>query len=119
GVGDEQGADLLHEARGARWLARLFPPAVTGPIALHVDAKRYICAVDPTYHDSLSAGSQASLVRQGGPMGSDEVARFEANPAHVDAVRLRHWDDSGKDVAAVDVAPLSAFRALLERVADD
>src|SRR5690349_10232845 len=68
--------DLGHEGRGARWLAPVFPPAVTGPIALHVAAKRYRCAVDPSYHDGLSAGSTASLVRQGGPMSADEVAAF-------------------------------------------
>ena len=38
-----------HEATGARYLAALFGPAVTGPIALHVRAKRYRCAVDPPY----------------------------------------------------------------------
>ena len=48
-----------HESRGARYLAGLFPPAVTGPIALHVRAKRYLCAVDPAYSDGLSAGSTA------------------------------------------------------------
>lgn len=74
--------DLGHEARGARWLARLFAPEVTGPIALHVAAKRYRCAVDPAYQDGLSDGSRRSLARQGGPMDAAEVARFEANPAH-------------------------------------
>ena len=64
--------DLGHESRGARWLASIFPPAVTAPIALHVAAKRYRCAVDPEYHDGLSEGSARSLVRQGGPMSPDE-----------------------------------------------
>ena len=52
-VAERQGArdrttDQRHEARGSAWLAGLFPPAVTAPIALHVRAKRYLCAVDPT-----------------------------------------------------------------------
>ena len=94
-------ADLAHEARGARWLAPLLPASVTGPIALHVAAKRYRCAVDAEYHGSLSAGSVRSLVRQGGPMDDDERTRFERNPAHRDAVRLRGWDDAGKDLDAV------------------
>jgi predicted HD phosphohydrolase len=108
------GADLLHEARGARWLARLYPPGVTGPIALHVAAKRFMCATDPAYHAALSRGSRASLLRQGGPMGAEEVSRFRANPAHVDAVRLRRWDDSGKRLDGVEVAALAAYRPLLE-----
>ena len=30
----------------ARALAALYPPSVIAPIALHVEAKRYLCAVD-------------------------------------------------------------------------
>lgn len=108
--------DLAHEARGARWLAPLFPAAVTGPIALHVAAKRYRCAVDAAYHGSLSAGSVRSLVRQGGPMDAEERARFERNPAHLDAVRLRGWDDAGKDLEAA-VPDLASYGPLLEALA--
>lgn len=108
--------DRGHEARGARWLAALFPAAVTRPIALHVAAKRYRAAVDPAYRDGLSAGSTRSLARQGGPMAPDEVARFEANPGHAEAVRLRGWDDGGK-VEDLEVAPLAAYRDLLDRLA--
>lgn len=89
--------DDNHEARGAAYLARAFPPAVTGPIALHVAAKRYLCAVEPAYHHSLSPASVRSLTVQGGPMTSAEVARFETNPAAARAIRLRRWDDSAKD----------------------
>lgn len=109
--------DLRHEARGARWLAGLFPPSVTGPIALHVAAKRYRCGTDPAYHGSLSSGSAASLVRQGGPMSAAEAARFERHPAHRDAVRLRSWDDTGKDTGPVEVPDLAAHRPLLTRLA--
>ncbi|MBX3284240.1 MAG: metal-dependent phosphohydrolase [Actinobacteria bacterium] len=117
GVADgDVDADLAHEARGARWLAPLLPASVTGPIALHVAAKRYRCAVDAEYHGSLSAGSVRSLVRQGGPMDDDERTRFERNPAHRDAVRLRGWDDAGKDLDAV-VPDLASYRPLLEDLA--
>jgi gamma-butyrobetaine dioxygenase len=105
-------ADLGHEGRGARYLAGLFPAAVTGPIALHVAAKRYRCAVDPAYQAALSAGSTRSLARQGGPMAPEEVVRFEANPAHVAAVALRGWDDGGK-VDGLVVAPLREHLPLL------
>ncbi|WP_426571155.1 HD domain-containing protein [Aquihabitans sp. McL0605] len=112
----DDAVDLHHEARGARWLAPVFPPAVTGPIALHVAAKRYRCAVEPTYHQGLSAGSTASLERQGGPMAADEVAAFEKRPTHLDAVRLRAWDDGGK-VDGLAIPPLATYVPLLERVA--
>jgi phosphonate degradation associated HDIG domain protein len=108
--------DLHHEARGARFLSELFPPAVTAPIALHVRAKRYLAAVEPPYLDSLSAGSTRSLLRQGGPMDPGEVTAFEANPGFDDAVRLRRWDDHGK-IDGLAVAGLDDYRPLLERCA--
>lgn len=109
-------ADLRHEARGARWLAGLFGPEVTGPIALHVAAKRYRCAVDPAERDRLSAGSRASLVRQGGPMAPDEAERFARLPGAEAAVRLRGWDDAGK-VLDAEPRPVASYGALLEGLA--
>ena len=115
GVPDtEARGDLAHEARGARWLASLFPPSVTGPVALHVAAKRYRCTVDPVYRDGLSDASEASLRVQGGPMDDDEVARFEAHPAFEQAVVLRLWDDGGKRADDPELFPLDAYRPLLE-----
>jgi len=107
--------DLGHERRGTHWLGAIFAPTVTAPIALHVAAKRYRCTVDTAYHATLSPGSQRSLIRQGGTMSSDEVARFEAHPAHAAAVRLRGWDDQGKDLA-IEVPALAAYVEVLERL---
>jgi predicted HD phosphohydrolase len=91
-----------HERAAPAFMAALYPASVTTPIALHVAAKRYLCAVEPTYHAGLSAGSQRSLRRQGGPMAAGELAAFQATPAWADAVALRRWDDAGKvDGAAV------------------
>lgn len=117
GVEDGQtDVDLGHEARGARWLAPVFPAPVTGPIALHVAAKRYRCAIDPAYHDGLSDGSRRSLVRQGGPMSAEEAERFAAHPACASAVALRSWDDGGK-VEDLEVPDLASYRSLLEQLA--
>ncbi len=56
--------DTGHEASGARYLAGRFPAGVTAPIALHVLAKRYRCAVDPAAVDRLSAAPRpASCAR--------------------------------------------------------
>ena len=108
--------DTGHEGSGARYLAGLFPAAVTAPIALHVVAKRYRCTLDRAEVDRLSAGSQASLVRQGGPLPPDEAARFARHPAAADTLRLRTWDDAGKDLGA-EPGSVDDHRALLERVA--
>jgi phosphonate degradation associated HDIG domain protein len=108
--------DRRHEATAVRVLAGLFPPSVTAPIALHVDAKRYLCAVDGTYASTLSAGSVRSLATQGGPMNDAEVSRFEALAAHRAACDLRRWDDLGK-VDGLDVAPLDDYVELLQSLA--
>jgi gamma-butyrobetaine dioxygenase len=91
------GTDNRHSHVAADWLARWFGPTVTEPIRLHVAAKRYLCAVDPTYAAVLSEASKYTLEVQGGPMSSEEVSAFEAEPYASDAVRLRRWDDAAKD----------------------
>jgi gamma-butyrobetaine dioxygenase len=89
--------DRRHEELGDAFLSKWFGPDVTEPVRLHVAAKRYLCAVEPGYFDALSSMSRHSLMLQGGPMSEAEVAEFEANPYCKDAVRLRRWDDRGKD----------------------
>jgi phosphonate degradation associated HDIG domain protein len=92
----ERGIDDLHEALGGRWLETRFVPAVTEPVRLHVDAKRYLCAMEAEYEAALSEPSRVSLALQGGPFSPNEVAAFEQNPFWQDALRLRRWDDTGK-----------------------
>lgn len=116
GVTGPADGDLRHESVGARWLSRLFAPAVTGPIALHVRAKRYLCVVEPGYLARLSPASTASLSHQGGPLAPDEVVAFQHLPHHEAAVRLRRWDDAGK-VIGRPVDPLGRHVDLLARLA--
>ncbi|MBV8256547.1 MAG: HD domain-containing protein [Actinobacteria bacterium] len=109
----ERGIDTRHEELAHAYLERWFPPAVTEPIRLHVAAKRYLVAVDPSYLDSLSPASQLSLELQGGPMSPTEREDFEQGGHALAACRLRRWDDTGKDPAAA-VPPLESYRDLLE-----
>ena len=92
----EAGVDDHHEELGHAWLTGWFGPEVTEPVRLHVAAKRYLCAVDPTYFGKLSRDSVLSLSLQGGPMSPAEIAAFEALPEHRAAVRLRRWDEQAK-----------------------
>jgi gamma-butyrobetaine dioxygenase len=92
----DRGIDAHHERSGGSWLARNFGPEVAEPARLHVDAKRYLCAVEPSYLGGLSLASKQSLALQGGPMTPEEIRKFEANPHHLEAVRLRRWDDEAK-----------------------
>jgi phosphonate degradation associated HDIG domain protein len=111
-----RGTDNRHSEQGATWLGQWFGAAVTEPVRLHVDAKRYLCAVEPGYLDTLSPASVYTLGVQGGPMGEDEQAVFESSPYALDACQLRRWDDQAKDPQAV--APgLDHFAALLRALA--
>jgi phosphonate degradation associated HDIG domain protein len=106
------GIDTRHEHISAGYLARAFGPEVTEPIRLHVAAKRYRVAIDPAYLERLSKASLQSLALQGGPMSSEEVAAFLADPASDAALRLRGYDEAGKDVDA-EVADFESYRDLL------
>jgi len=91
-----RGTDNRHSEHGANWLTQWFGPEVTEPVRLHVDAKRYLCAVEPGYLQRLSAASVYTLSVQGGPMGGQESAEFAAKPFAADACQLRRWDDEAK-----------------------
>lgn len=95
----EHGEDALHEQAGADFLARFFPPEVVEPVRQHVATKRYLCAVDEAYFDRLSPASVHTLGLQGGPMDAAEVAEFERNPHLQSCIRVRKWDEAGKDPA--------------------
>lgn len=110
---EQRGVDARHEVTGAAYLAPYFPQAVTEPVRLHVEAKRYLCAVEPGYLETLSRASALSLSLQGGPHDEQEKAAFLALPAAPDAIRLRRYDDTGKK-PAWDVPSLESYRPLLE-----
>ena len=106
------GTDNRHSHTGADWLARWFGPEVTEPIRLHVEAKRYLCAVEPGYFSTLSPASVHTLAVQGGPMSPAQVDAFTADPFGADAVRLRRWDEEAKDPHA-PTPGFGHFRPLL------
>ena len=106
------GTDNRHSCTGADWLTRWFGPQVSEPVRLHVAAKRYLCAVEPSYAARLSEASVYTLRLQGGPMSAEQAAAFAADPYADDAVRLRRWDDEAKD-PALRSPGFAHFRPLL------
>ena len=93
------GQDNRHAETGAAWLAQWFGEEVTEPVRLHVAAKRYLCAVVPSYQGKLSAASVYTLAVQGGPMSAEEAAVFETLPHAGAAVAVRRWDEAAKDTS--------------------
>ncbi len=90
-----RGQDDAHESIGAHVLLPVFGPAVSEPVRLHVQAKRYLVSTRETYARKLTPDSVRSLQLQGGPMGPQACAAFEEEPFFADAVKLRVWDDLG------------------------
>jgi phosphonate degradation associated HDIG domain protein len=110
------GTDNDHGDRGAQWLsAQRFPASVTEPIRLHVAAKRYLCATEPSYFGQLSQASVYTLSVQGGPMTDAQAREFEREPHAGDAIAVRRWDDEAKDPSA-DVPDFDHYRPLLASV---
>lgn len=93
----DNGIDDMHELLGNKFLQNYFKQAAVEPVKLHVQAKRYLCAVEQGYYESLSEPSKTSLSFQGGVMSQDEVLDFEQHLFYKDAVSLRRWDDLAKD----------------------
>ena len=92
-----KGHNDRHELVGSNFLKHLFPEAVFAPIALHVEAKRYLIATDSSYSEKLSSDSIRSLALQGGPLSIEECQNFLSKPFAQDAIALRRWDDQAKD----------------------
>jgi phosphonate degradation associated HDIG domain protein len=108
--------DAHHEETGGRWLASRFRAEVSEPVRLHVPAKRYLLATDAGYFAKLSPASVITLKLQGGPMTADEVAKFETERFHKEAVRIRQFDDQGK-VTGLKTPQLEDYRVLIEELA--
>lgn len=108
-----RGIDDRHELRGREWLAQMFGEAVTEPVRLHVNAKRYLTATDPAYFATLSAGSVRSLELQGGAFSPQLAAGFIGLPFAPEAVRLRRWDEDAK-ISGKPTPPLGDFLPYLE-----
>ena len=111
-----RGVDDVHQYAALPFLRGLFGERVLGGIQLHVDAKRYLCATRPGYHDALSEDSKRSLKLQGGTFIDEQAQAFIARPGAPDAVRLRIWDDLAK-TAGAPTPPLSHFIARARRCA--
>ncbi|MEO7338467.1 MAG: HD domain-containing protein, partial [Caldimonas sp.] len=108
-----RGIDDTHQYYALPFLRGLLPEAVLEPIRLHVDAKRFLCATNPSYQARLSDDSKRSLELQGGVFDAVDAESFLDRPGARDAVMLRQWDDLAKQVAL----PTPSLAHFLERAA--
>ncbi len=112
-----KGIDNHHDTAGAAVIAPFFPTVVTDCVRYHVAAKRYLCATDADYYGQLSEASVHTLRLQGGPMTVEEIVAFEDIPNLAAIVRVRIWDDLGKD-PDVTSPDFRHYAPVLQRVVD-
>ncbi|MBB5619527.1 putative nucleotidyltransferase with HDIG domain [Pedobacter cryoconitis] len=87
-----------HDDLGGRFLVDLgFPQRMADLVSSHVAAKKYLVYAEPAYYDALSEVSKITLEFQGGKMAAEEAAEFEKDPLLPLYVKIRKWDDLGKD----------------------
>ena len=113
-----RGVDDLHQYVALPVLRQHFPESVLGPIRLHVDAKRYLCATRPEYYGGLSEDSKRSLKLQGGVFSPAEAERFIGQPYAQDAVRVRLWDDAAK-IPGAATPSLEHYEPMLRKIGTD
>ena len=82
---------------------------------MHVNAKRYLCAVDEQYWSDLSQASKDSLEIQGGIYRPKQALEFMGLPFAKDAIKLRQYDDLAKVPQRV-TPQLHEFRPMLEQL---
>ena len=86
-----------HERLGADCLRGLgYSEKIAQLIENHVNAKRYLVAKSVDYFERLSEASLRTLELQGGPMSTDEAARFERHPYFGEILQMRRWDEQAK-----------------------
>ena len=105
---------MHHEKIGAEFATKKIglPARIGKLINAHVDAKRYLCWKDPSYHAKLTDASKTTLTYQGGPMKKKEAQAWERDPDFENFLRMRKWDEAAKDPKA-KVPPFSYY---LERI---
>ena len=105
-----------HGVLGGDYVRGLFGERVSALVELHVDAKRYLVSVEPSYREQLSAGSAQTLIAQGEAMTAEEADAFAAKAHAADAVALRRADEAAK-VPGRRVPGLDTWIPVLEALA--
>ncbi|WP_372000498.1 HD domain-containing protein [Tistrella mobilis] len=104
--------DEEHARVGGDFLASYFLPEVAEAVRLHVQAKRYLAALDSGYAATLTPAARVALSVGGGAMSAEEATAFRIR-RHADAaLRLRRYCDRGKQRNLV----LPRFRSFARHV---
>ena len=104
-IGAPLGGDVDDGPAGDRRAYRALPllresfgDAVIEPILLHIDAGRYLAAVDAGYLGKLSPTSRARQDAQGGPFDPEQCEDFASLAGASRALLLRRWADAAQAI---------------------
>jgi predicted HD phosphohydrolase len=93
-----------------------FPEKLAKLVASHVATKRYLTYTEKGYYDQLSDASKKTLEYQGGPMKEAEAAAYEKDPMLGSYIKIRLWDDLGKETdVPVDPADVAMLKQMTIR----
>lgn len=105
-----------HEKIGADYLREKgFPEKVAALVEGHVQAKRYLTFLKPSYYQNLSEASKKTLEYQGGVMTPDEAKKFEKSPLFETMILMRRWDEMAKEMD-IPVMDLEVMKVLARKV---
>lgn len=80
----------------------------------HILAKKYLVSKHQDYYDKLSSPSKKTLEYQGGKMSEEEMKIFEQSDEFDDSIKVRHYDDKGKELGT-KVPNLEYFFGLIKK----
>ena len=78
----------------------------------HVLAKKYLVSQYDDYYNKLSSASKKTLEYQGGKMTKEEMKLFEHDPNFDLSLKVRNYDDIGKNIN-VEIPMIESFKSLI------
>lgn len=104
---------IEHGKLGADFLRNLgMDYKVCSLVENHVKAKKYLVSKYDDYYNKLSDASKQTLEYQGGKMTQNEMEIFEAEPNFELSLKVRKYDDIGKDIG-MNIPSLNSYYDLI------
>lgn len=110
---------IEHGMVGANFLRKLgMNERVCKLVENHVRAKKYLVSKKEDYYNKLSEASKKTLEFQGGKMSESEMILFEQEYDFENSLKVRHYDDIGKQIG-MDIPELESFFLLIKKYLED
>ena len=104
---------IEHSKLGADYLRKLkIDDKVCDLVENHVMAKKYLVSKHSDYYNKLSDASKKTLEFQGGRMSDSEMLEFEKRYNFNDILKIRHYDDIGKD-KNLKIPDITSFKNII------